>query len=119
LIPQWRSKIGNRIELVNLNRNSSISIETRQSQSKLVNLNRNSSISIVNPQSKNPQSPFRNPQSSASRVHFEVRVLLECPYRNECRLAIHAEAFFGTAIGANRPHGFDQPLQILAPRAGA
>ena len=37
----------------------------------------------------------------AAGMHLEVRILLERAHWNERRLAIHAEAFFGSAIGAN------------------
>ena len=39
--------------------------------------------------------------------------------RNQGRLAIHAQTFLRAAIGADGPHGRDEPLQILARRAGA
>jgi len=55
----------------------------------------------------------------AAGVHLEVSVLFQRPNGDERRLAIHAEAFFSPAIGADRPDRLDQSLEFLACCAGA
>ena len=110
-----KSSVANRKSQI-VNRKSSIAIVdfNRQSQSTINNLN---------PQSSIDKSAIANPQPAidlpAPRVHLEVRVAFEAANGNERRLAVHAEALFGAAVGAQRPDGRDQLRELVARGAGA
>ena len=62
------------------------------------------------------QMPPRPGGSSAARVHFEMRVLLQRTQRDERGLAIHPEALLGPAVRSERPYRANQLTELLARR---